>query len=90
VAWTTIAAIYFITWWVVLFAILPWGVKSQTEHDEEIPPGTDPGAPILPRLGMKIIWTTIVATVLFVSVSYVFVNRWVTIEDMASWVGMPK
>jgi predicted secreted protein len=90
VAWTTIAAIYFITWWVVLFAILPWGVKSQSEHGEDIPPGTDPGAPVLPRLGMKIIWTTIVATALFVSVYYVFANRWITIEDMASWVGMPK
>ena len=89
-AWTTIAAIYFITWWVVLFAVLPWGVRSQTEHDEEIAPGTDPGAPILPRLGFKVLWTTIITTVLFVSVFYVFANRWITIDDMASWVGMPK
>ena len=39
---------------------------------------------------MKIFWTTIVTTVLFVSVVYVFANRWITIDDMASWVGMPK
>jgi len=90
VAWTTIAAIYFITWWIVLFAILPWGVKSQTEHGEEIAAGTDPGAPVLPKLKSKILWTTIVTTVLFVSVYYLFANRWITIEDMASWVGMPK
>ena len=23
-------AIYFIIWWVVLFAVLPWGVRSRT------------------------------------------------------------
>ena len=40
--------------------------------------------------GAKIMWTTIVATVLFVSVAYVFTNRWITIDDMASWIGMPK
>ena len=44
----TAIAIYFVVWWIVLFAILPFGVKSQTEHGEEIAPGTDPGAPILP------------------------------------------
>ena len=88
-AWTTIAAIYFITWWVVLFAVLPWGVRSQTE-DGEIVPGTDPGAPVLPKLRFKLLWTTIITTVLFVSVHYVFANGLITIEDMASWVGMPK
>jgi predicted secreted protein len=25
----TAIAIYFIIWWVVLFAVLPWGVRSQ-------------------------------------------------------------
>jgi len=53
-------------------------------------PGTDPGAPVLPRLAFKVMWTTIIATVLFVSVAYVFTNRWITIDDMASWIGMPK
>ena len=88
-AWTTIAAIYFITWWVVLFAVLPWGVRSQTE-DGEVIPGTEPGAPVLPKLMFKILWTTIITTVLFVSVHYVFANGWITIEQMADWVGMPK
>ena len=57
-------AIYFTIWWIVLFAILPWGVRSQHE-DGEIVAGTDPGAPVAPRLLIKAVATTIVATIIF-------------------------
>ena len=40
-------AIYFLIWWVVLFAVLPWGVRPQ---GEEARTGTDPGAPQVPRV----------------------------------------
>lgn len=59
----TYAAIYFVTWWVVLFAILPFGVRSQHEVGE-VAPGTDPGAPALPNLLAKVGWTTLVTTLL--------------------------
>ena len=54
----TAVAIYFLIWWIVLFAVLPWGVRAQ---DEDSPPGTDPGAPRVPRLVAKLLWTTVVA-----------------------------
>ena len=57
-------AIYFIIWWVVLFAVLPWGVHSQHESGE-MAPGTDPGAPVLANIKRKLVWTTVVATVVF-------------------------
>ena len=41
-ALTTAIAIYFLIWWLTLFAVLPWGVTSQYEEGA---PGTDPGAP---------------------------------------------
>ena len=44
-SWLTIAALYFILWWVVLFAVLPFGVRSQDESGE-VEAGTDPGAPV--------------------------------------------
>jgi predicted secreted protein len=56
------AAVYFVIWWIVLFAILPWGVKSQEEAGE-ISPGSDPGAPAQPRLLRKAIATTIVSAI---------------------------
>src|SRR6516162_3937865 len=49
----TSIAIYFIIWWVVLFAVLPWGVRSQQEHGA-IVPGSDPGAPVMPALKRKL------------------------------------
>jgi predicted secreted protein len=61
---TTILAIYFIIWWVVLFAVLPWGVRSQEEIGD-ISPGTDPGAPAVHKVWIKLLWTTVVASVVF-------------------------
>ncbi|MGC1694001.1 MAG: DUF1467 family protein [Pseudolabrys sp.] len=61
---TTALAIYFIIWWVVLFAVLPWGVHSQQESGE-VAPGTDPGAPVVHRIWTKLIWTTVIAGVVF-------------------------
>src|SRR5712675_1481503 len=64
VSLSTAIAIYFIIWWTVLFAVLPWGVRSQ-EESGTVAPGTDPGAPAIPRLGRKLIWTSIVAAIVF-------------------------
>ena len=61
---STAFAIYFVVWWVVLFVTLPFGVRSQHE-DGEGTPGTDPGAPVLARMGSKLIWTTLISAVLF-------------------------
>ncbi len=88
-AWTTIVAIYFITWWIVLFAVLPWGIRSQTEHGD-VTPGTDPGAPVLPRLVSKIVWTTVVTTILFEGFYYAFATRLISIEGLGNLIGMPK
>ena len=60
----TVIAIYFIIWWVVLFAVLPWGVHSQHERGE-VAPGTEPGAPAVHRVWHKLVWTTVIAGVVF-------------------------
>ncbi len=83
---TTAIAIYFLIWWVVLFAVLPWGVRSQ---GQDRAPGTDPGAPTIPRLGAKLAWTTIVATTVFGLCAAVYINRWVTLDDLTALLGMP-
>jgi predicted secreted protein len=82
-------AIYFIIWWIVLFAVLPFGVRSQHE-DGDMPPGTDPGAPVLSRLRAKLLWTTIVASVLFALLTVVYVYRLVTLDDLAALFGAPR
>ena len=64
-------AIYFTTWWVVLFAVLPWGIRSQEEASDGVP-GSDPGAPTVPRLIVKALWTTAIAAVVFVFILVLF------------------
>jgi predicted secreted protein len=86
---TTAIAIYFIIWWTVLFAVLPWGVRSQ-EETGTVAPGTDPGAPALHRIGRKLIWTTVAATVVFAACYFVYTRRLVTLDDLAALLGMPR
>jgi len=84
---TTAIAIYFIIWWVVLFAVLPWGVRSQQESGA-IVPGSDPGAPAIPKLWRKLLWTTVAATVLFAFCFVAYTYRLVTLDDLARLLGV--
>ncbi len=60
----TLVAIYLTIWWTVLFAVLPLGVQSRA--DAGLPnDGSDPGAPVDPKLKKKFITTTWVSTVVF-------------------------
>jgi len=83
----TSIAIYFIIWWTVLFAVLPWGVRSQQESGA-VAPGTDPGAPAVPRLRRKLVWTTIVAAIVFAAWYVVYAYRLIRIDDLAAMLGM--
>ena len=84
---TTIFAIYFVVWWIVLFCVLPFGVRSQAE-DGAVAPGTDPGAPVLPALKMKLAWTTVVSAVLFGIGYWAYVTRHLTLENLSSLWGL--
>lgn len=61
-SWLTIAAIYFVVWWLCLFIILPIGVRTQDEEDETIL-GTVGSAPVRPMLVRKALATTVLAAV---------------------------
>ena len=84
---TTSLAIYFIVWWTVLFAVLPWGVRSQLESGEVVP-GSDPGAPAVPRLGNKVLWPTFIATIMFAAIDAIYTYRLVSLDDLAALLGM--
>lgn len=86
---STAVAIYFVLWWVMLFAVLPWGVRSQAESGE-IVPGSDPGAPAVPKLLAKLLWTTVVTTVVFAIGYLVYAYRLFTLDDLAAALGMPR
>jgi len=74
-------AIYFIIWWLVLFAVLPIGVRSQSEEGD-IVLGTDHGAPVRPMLARKAIITSAIAAVIFAAVYLVFAVYDLSLEDL--------
>jgi predicted secreted protein len=80
-------AIYFIIWWIVLFAVLPFGVRSQRESGD-VTPGSDPGAPVVPQLARKLVWTTIVSGLVFAVGYVVFAYRLIALDDLAAMLGM--
>ena len=61
--WVSVAAIYFILWWIVLFATLPFGLKTQDE-DEDVTLGTVSSAPKGPHVLRAFVRTTIVSALI--------------------------
>ena len=64
--WFSGILVYFLIWWVVLFAVLPWGVRIPDEPE----PGHAAGAPSNPRLWLKALVTTIVSLVIWLAVYF--------------------
>jgi predicted secreted protein len=86
---TTAIAVYFLIWWLVLFAVLPWNIRSQVESGS-VAPGTDPGAPAIAGLRRKLIWTTIVSACVFAILSIVYSYRLIALDDLAASFGVPQ
>jgi predicted secreted protein len=74
----TSIAIYVVVWWVVLFAVLPWGVKPP----ETLVPGQADSAPENPRLLLKAAVTTVIAGVIWAGIYLVVRSDWISFRDM--------
>ena len=65
-----VLVIFAITWWLVFFMTLPFGVRAPDEPE----PGHAPSAPENPRLALKAAITTVIAASLtglaFVAIEY--------------------
>ena len=86
---TAAIAVYFILWWVVLFAILPFGVRSQHE-EPDMPAGTDPGAPVRPRLLIKAAITTVITAAIFAAGYGVFTSGLARLDSFPMPFTLPK
>jgi predicted secreted protein len=53
--------IFVIVWWMVLFTVLPWGIRREESPED----GHEPGAPANPRLWLKAGITTLIACVIW-------------------------
>ena len=74
-------SMYVVIWWIVLFAMLPIGVRTQ-EEEGEVSPGTAESAPHMPKLLPKMLATTVVASVVFAVVYVIIVHRVITLDQI--------
>lgn len=86
---STAFAVYFVVWWIVLFAVLPFGIQSQHEAGES-PAGTDPGAPSVPGMAKKLLWTTVISAILFGIAWWAYLAGYLNIERLYLLMGFTR
>jgi len=62
---------YVIIWMLVLFTVLPIGVRTPADLGRKADAGHAASAPVNPRIGFKFLLTTLIATALFGAYYYV-------------------
>jgi predicted secreted protein len=75
-------ALYFIIWWVVLFAMLPIGVRTSEEVGEKATPGNAESAPHVPNMLPKMLATTVVSAIVFAVVYVIIVHHVITLDEI--------
>jgi predicted secreted protein len=80
VSLTSGIAIFFVVWWIVLFAVLPWGYRTQGEEGAVVP-GTEPSAPARFAMLRVALVTTVVAAVVFAGI-YALLTSGLTFDDI--------
>jgi predicted secreted protein len=81
--WVSGIVVYVVVWWIVLFAVLPWGVATPDHAD----PGLADSAPVKPRLLTKFAVTSVVALIVWVGIDLVIASGLVSFREMAR--GLP-
>jgi predicted secreted protein len=71
--------VFVIVWWTVLFMVLPWGVRPETEGQA----GHQHGAPKNARIAVKFLVTTGIAIVLWLAIDALVLSDLISFRDMA-------
>jgi len=74
-------AVYIFIWWITLFLVLPFGVRTQQEEGSVVP-GTPESAPARPRLLRIALINTALATAVFIAVYLVIQYKLVTADTI--------
>jgi predicted secreted protein len=81
-------SLYLMIWWMTLFAVLPFGVRTQGESGTVVP-GTPASAPSSPRLLRVFLINTIVAAVVFAIVWGGLEYDWLGLREAAPNAPVP-
>ena len=71
--WALGIAVYLIIWWVTLFVVLPIGIQNQHESGEVVE-GSDPGAPVAPRMLKRLMINIGLAAVIWAIVDLAYIR----------------
>jgi predicted secreted protein len=74
VSWITAILVYAVIWWLVLFCVLPFGIRPSPEGDV----GEAAGAPANPRLPLRLLVTTGIAAVVFLVFYLIVQSGWIS------------
>ncbi|WP_424813988.1 DUF1467 family protein [Roseococcus sp. YIM B11640] len=77
--------VYSLIWWTILFAVLPIGVRPDAKGDLEA--GGWRGAPEQPRIGRKVIWTTVISAVIWLAIYAFIESDLISFRD--TWLAIP-
>ena len=80
--WFSGLVLFIVIWWTLLFAVLPFAVRSQLEEGD-IVEGSERGAPANSHIKKKFLITTIIATIIWIAVCSVI------IFDLIDWADIP-
>jgi predicted secreted protein len=83
-SWISIFAIFFVIWWVVLFAALPIGLRTQ-DDDDDVTLGTTPSAPRGPHMLRAIVITTLITSVIFAAYYVAVAVYGLGVDDLPSF-----
>lgn len=83
--WISLAAVYFILWWLVLFVVLPFGLRTQ-DDEGDVTLGTVSSAPMGPHVRRAFLRTTLVSAVLLAGLYLVTQGLDVKFDDLPRFV----
>ena len=75
--------LFAVLWFLTLFIVVLIGQRSQQDAGE-IVPGTPAGAPADLQLKRKLVWTTLIAAVIWAAIATVILGGFVTRADIAN------
>ncbi len=81
----TAVVVYFLIWWVVLFAVLPIGVRPDADGVQTA--GGWRGAPLKAQIGMKVLATTLISAVIFAGVWWLIESEYLSFRS--GWLAVP-
>lgn len=79
--WFSALVLFIVIWWTLLFAVLPFAVRSQLE-DDEVVKGSERGAPTESHIKRKFMITTIIAAIIWAILLVVIIFDLFSLTDL--------